>query len=283
MSISGRRVELQPAYILHQRAYRDTSVLLELFTPEYGRVGLVARGARGSRARWRGLLQPFQPLLVSWILRGELGTLTVAEASGGALMLAAARIASGFYLNEILLRLLARHDPHLELFGWYDATLRGLARLSHPSSIAGVDLHATNGGKKGGQVEASTDLAELEILLRRFELRLLEVLGYRLVLDRDVNSGRAVEAGRQYVYHIEHGPVQRADADGVVEAGPCLSGDTLRALQVDNLSAASTRVEAKRLLRAVLGRYLGPKPLQSRHLLRGFAARGPTSDEENTP
>lgn len=274
MSIPGRRVELQPAYVLHQRAYRDTSVLLELFTPEYGRVGLVARGARGARARWRGLLQPFQPLLISWTLRGELGTLTAAEARGGALTLTAARIASGFYLNEILLRLLARHDPHLELFGWYDSTLRGLARLSRPPSTVSIDLPTMNSGEKEGeksrQTEADTGPIGLETLLRRFELRLLEALGYGLVLDRDMRSGQAVEVGRQYIYHLERGPVGLTDGDEVVESGGILlSGDTLLALQADDLSAGGARVEAKRLLRAVLGHYLGPKPLQSRHLLRG--------------
>ncbi len=108
--------QLHPGYILHQRAYRDTSLLLEVFTREHGRFGLVARGARGPKSRIRGLLQPFQPLLLSWSGRGELGTLSGVEAaveSGrGVSRLTGAALYSGFYLNELLLRLLPRQDSH---------------------------------------------------------------------------------------------------------------------------------------------------------------------------
>ncbi|HEC18091.1 MAG TPA: DNA repair protein RecO [Gammaproteobacteria bacterium] len=249
------RVLLQPAYVLHQRAYRDTSAIIELFTPEHGRIGVVAKGVRGAKPRWRGLLQSFQPLLVSFNLRGELGLLTAAEAQGGALTLQPRLLASGFYLNEILLRLLQRHDAQLELFDGYDSALRELAQL------------------RDDQPQC------LENILRRFELRLLAALGYGLVLDHDVQSGMAVQAAADYVYFLEHGPVRVDDAAGQISAhglggqqaaqtGIRVSGDTLLALQADRLNSAEQRREAKQLLRAALGQHLGPKPLQSRQLLR---------------
>jgi DNA repair protein RecO (recombination protein O) len=253
--MTNSRVALQPAYVLHQRAYRDTSSLLELLTPEHGRIGLVARGSRGAKPRWRGLLQPFQPLLVSWTLRGELGTLTEAEAKGAALTLAPAFLASGFYLNEVLLRLLHRHEPQLALFGWYDMALRGLADLSP-------------------QEEASPQA--LEILLRRFEIQLLTELGYGLVFDHDVESGAPIAADGDYRYQLERGPVRVDAAQREEEAeflGPLVSGATLLALQQHDLSAAQTRQQAKRLLRGVLAHYLGPKPLHSRQLMQNMNAR----------
>jgi DNA repair protein RecO (recombination protein O) len=226
-----------------------------LFTPEHGRIGLVARGSRGAKPRWRGLLQPFQPLLVSWSLRGELGTLTEAEAKGAALTLAPAYLASGFYLNEILLRLLHRHEPQLSLFGCYDIALRGLAELPPQRENA---------------------MPELEVLLRRFELQLLTELGYGLVLDHDVETGTPIAADSDYHYQLERGPVQADAAQREEEGGnlgPRVTGATLLALQQQDLSAPQTRQQAKRLLRGVLAHYLGPKPLHSRQLMQNMNPR----------
>ena len=251
------RVLLQPAYVLHQRAYRDTSAILELFTPEQGRVGVIAKGVRGNKPRWRGLLQNFQPLLVSFNQRGELGLLTEAEAQGVALSINPYLIASGFYLNEILLRLLQRHDAQLELFGWYDTALRELAALSMVDNAQ----------------------AKLEIILRRFEIRLLATLGYGLVLDHDVHSAIPVQEEQEYIYFLEQGPVLLVDDSNLTEnpennerhMGIKISGRTLLALQENDLSTAVIRRQAKQLLRAMLGHYLGPKPLQSRQLLQQSA------------
>ncbi|MBN4079073.1 DNA repair protein RecO [Beggiatoa alba] len=243
-----QRVVLQPAYILHQHAYRDSSAIIELLTPEQGRVGVVAKGVRGKKPRWPGLLQSFQPLLVSFNLRAELGLLTAAEAQGAALTISPGIIASGFYLNEILMRLLQRHDAQLELFGCYDAALRSLSALS-----AGGDERQT-----------------LEITLRRFEMRLLSALGYGLVLDHEVHSAASVQAERQYIYHMEQGPVLD-DGRNEEPSGVQISGQTLLAMQADDLSTDMARREAKRLLRAVLGQYLGPKPLASRQLMQQSA------------
>ncbi len=252
--MTNLRVLLQPAYVLHQRAYRDTSAIIELFTPEQGRVGVVAKGVRGSKPRWRGLLQNFQPLLVSFSQRGELGLLTEAEAQGVALTIPPGLIASGFYLNEILMRLLERHDAHLELFGWYDTALRELAGLH----------------------DAEDTQMALEISLRRFELRLLTALGYGLVLDHDVHSSAPVQAEKEYIYFIEQGPVMCTEAsvpgqNGDAQAGIKISGHTLLALAENEFPTTTIRRQAKHLLRAMLGHYLGSKPLQSRQLLQQSA------------
>lgn len=144
------RVQLEPAYVLSVRPYRETSALVEAFTAVHGRIGLVARGARGSRSKLRGVLQPFRQLLLSWTERGELGTLTGAEAVPTPVTLAGDAVFSGWYLNELLLRLLPRRDPHAALFASYAQAL------------------AAQGG------------AAAQAALRVFEKRLLTELGYGL-------------------------------------------------------------------------------------------------------
>ena len=155
-----RRVQLEPAHLLSVRAYRETSALLEAFTPDHGRLGLVARGVRGPKSKLRGLLQPFQPLLLSWSEQGELGTLGGAEAGGPAVGLAGEAVFSGWYLNELLLRLLPRRDAHPALYEAYARTLTALA--------------AGEGAR----------------CLRVFELHLLSGLGYGLELPEDVTPDR---------------------------------------------------------------------------------------------
>ena len=150
------RVELEPAYILHTRAYRETSLILEVFTHGYGRTGLVARGARRPKSPFRGILNSFQPLRLSWSGRGELPTLAQAEQGGQSSQLRGDAVLAGFYVHELLLKLLQRHDPHPQLFGHY-ATL--LANLADGQSV--------------------------EKLLRIFELELLREIGYALSLDSD--------------------------------------------------------------------------------------------------
>jgi DNA repair protein RecO (recombination protein O) len=164
-----KRIQLQPAYVLSARAYRDTSLLLEVFTADHGRVGLVARGARALKSRLRGLLQPFQPLLLSWSDRGDLGTLSGAESGGRGRPLRGEAIFSGWYLNELMLRLLQRRDPHPALFGQYAAALAAL-------------------GDRGATAA-----------LRTFEKSLLAELGYGLQLPDDLAGDR------WYAYEPESG------------------------------------------------------------------------------
>lgn len=234
------RITLQPAYILHARPYRDTSALLEVFTREYGRLGLVARGARGAKSKLRGVLQPFRPVLLSWLGRGDLGTLTDAEAHGTSLTLGGRALLSGYYLNELVQRLTHRHDPHPVLFDAYQETLPCL-----------------------------NDEPQMERVLRLFEKRLLQELGYGLVLDHDVESGAPLAAEAVYHYHLERGPVlTRTEAP----RGLLLHGSSLLSLAQDELHDESSLRECKRLMRAVLALYLGDKPLMSRELFRGMTA-----------
>lgn len=233
------RLQLQPGYILHQRAYRDTSLLLEVFTAEQGRFGLVARGARGPKSRNRGLLQLFQPLLLSWTGRSELGTLTGVEANGCPPRLTGAVLYSGFYLNELVMRLLQRLDPHPELFKAYADTLQGLQ-------------HA------------------MERPLRLFERRLLEALGYGLLLDHAADTGEPIEANRLYRYELETGPVA---VDTAAPQGLCLQGSSLLSLAADQLQDAQSLSDCKRLMRAALGLYLGERKLKTREVFASIAAR----------
>lgn len=239
--MNRERVRLQPAYILHHHPYRNSSRLLEVFTRDHGRFGMVARGVGSRRSRLQGRLQPFRPLLLSWSGRGELMTLTAAESDGLPLPLSGAALLGGFYLNELLLRLTGRHLPTPDLFALYHETL---CRLGE----GGLD----------------------EGVLRSFECRLLEELGYRMVLDHDVESGAPIQPDRCYCYHIEKGPVEVAE-DGGGELR--LSGSTLLALARGRFPDAASLREARRLMRRVLAFYLGDKPLRSRQLFRALEKR----------
>ncbi len=235
----SQRVSLESAYVLHQRPYQDSGLLLEVFSPNYGRVGLVARGVRKAKGRWQSLLQPFVPLLLSWSGRGELGTLVDAEMSGAAQPLKGALLLSGFYINELLTRLLHRHDPHPELFEYYQALLLQLSLLGEGS---------------GGQ-------QSLQQRLRLFEKQLLEELGYALVLGHDVVTGAIIEADANYSYRLGAGPV------AVTHDLLVIRGRSLLALAAGNLVDVDVLRDAKRLLRAALDQQLGGRPLHSRQLM----------------
>jgi DNA repair protein RecO (recombination protein O) len=233
---SVSRAQLVPAYVLHQRPYRESSALVEAFTESQGRVGLVARGIRTAKSRQRGELQPFRPLRLSWQGRGELGTLTGVEADGPAGRLAGNALYSAFYINELLLRLLARHDPHPHLYRLYGASLQLL--------------------------EQHTDI---EPVLRQFEKRLLEEIGYGLLLDTDAASGEPVQEDRCYDYHLESGPVA---VSGGQAGGFVFRGSSLLAIAAGRLDSDDVLLDAKRLMRSALNLYLGGKPLKSRELFR---------------
>jgi DNA repair protein RecO (recombination protein O) len=237
-SQSLHRVALQPAYLLHHRPYRDTSRILELFTRDYGRITVFARGARGgkkSAASLTAVLQPFHRVLVSWSGRGEAGQLNAAEFDGGYCELPAARMMSGYYLNELLLRLFERHDAHAEVFDLYDTALNRLKSPQHD--------------------EAS--------VLRQFEKRLLDSLGYGLALSHDID-GQPIEPQRIYRYRIEQGASR---VDGVADAPLTMLGRSLLALAADEFSDIAVRTDARHLLRAALDRYLEGRGLRSREVL----------------
>jgi DNA repair protein RecO (recombination protein O) len=235
---ASRRVQLQPAFLLHHRPYRDTSRILELFTRDYGRVTVFARGARGgkkSAGALTSVLQPFHRMLISWSGRGEAGQLTAAEFDGEYRELPAARMLSGYYLNELLLRLFERHDAHGEVFELYDDTLKQLQSLQYDESAA----------------------------LRIFEKRLLHSLGYGLSLEHDI-VGNAVEAHCVYRYRVEEGASR---IDGIADAPLSFPGTSLLALSAERLDTAAARTDARKLLRAALDRYLAGRELRSREVL----------------
>ncbi len=260
------RVSLQPAYVLHHRPYRDSSLLLEIFTPDHGRVGLVARGARSPKSRLYGVLQPFQPLLISWVGRGELATLSGAEANGPPQRLQGKSVISGFYINELLLRLLHRHDPHAALFDGYARTLPLLAQAVAPGVVPPATLSLPWLAVAPGVLPPATLslpwLAE-QRALRIFEKHLLKEIGYALVLGHEVENGAPIEPDQRYTYRLEQGPV-RLDGAG---HGIALHGASLLSLMNEQLSDEQSLREVKSLMRAALALYLGDKPLQSRALL----------------
>lgn len=262
-----QRVNLQPAYLLHQRAYRDTSVILDVLTPEFGRVALVAKGVRQEKSKLKGVLRLFQPLVLSWTARGEMGTLTGAEAQGRALQLQPDVLPCGFYLNELLQKLLHQHDPHIELFSHYDETQRQLAAIPAVAD----DPHLTADRNK-----------TVQAYLRHFEVSLLQTLGYALLMDRDFQSHDAIVAEQDYLYRIDAGPY-RSSNHTESESDVNVSGATLLALAARTLSPASDDVtfrQAKRLMRVVLDHYLGHKPLHSRQLMTG-RSKMPASQDSN--
>lgn len=233
------RVDLHPAFVIHRRPYRETSLVLEVFSSRQGRVAVVAKGAHRPRSGWRGVLQPFQGLLLAWSGRGELGTLTHAEQAGFNSPLSGSGILSGFYVNELLLRFLARGDPHPQL---YDAYAQALAGLAGPSAD--------------------------EPVLRVFEKRLLAEIGYGLVLDRDNECGYPIEDGRDYYYQVDKGPWRVAPAR---IATARINGGAMIALGNEALTEPQHLRETKALMRFVLSHYLGGRPLMSRELFRGGA------------
>lgn len=229
-------VQLQRGFILHTRPYGETSLLLEGFSAEFGRVGLLAKGARRAKSRWRGLLQPFRLLLLSCLKRRELGLITGVEPDMPFPSLRGRAVLSGLYLNELLLRLLQRDDPQPQLFEHYLTAVRDLAEQPHEEPI-----------------------------LRVFEKHLLDVIGYGLTLDRDVQRGRRINPNAHYYYRLDHGPVLEP-AFGPTEVP--IGGRTLLALAQGHVSGTTELLEAKRLLRLALQRQLGKKPLVSRTLFR---------------
>lgn len=238
------RVAQASGFVLHQRDYSESSLLLEVYTRAHGRLGLIAKGARRPSSRLRGVLKPFQGLLLSFSGRGDLLLLTAAEPDGLASPLGGEALYCGFYLNELLMRLLHRHDPHESLYDRYRAALEGLSAGSANEAI-----------------------------LRVFEKHLLGEIGYGLVLERDIDH-RPIDPAGFYDYVADRGPVPirhpelRARLDGVR-----VSGATLRALAEERFEDPATLREAKALMRELLAVRLGDRPLHSRRLFQSLPSR----------
>jgi DNA repair protein RecO (recombination protein O) len=236
------RVDQQPGFVLHARAWRETSLLLEVLSRDHGRVGLVARGVRGARTRTpRALLQPLVPLSLSWNGQGELATLTAVEAAGGELVFAGEALLCGLYLNELVARMLPRNDAHPEIFAAYATTLGRLERGKAPS------WH-----------------------LRRFERDLLADLGYGMVLEREAETDAPVDPERDYAYRFDTGPVPwRGASDGLK-----LRGAALLALAADCEPPAEDLAALRRLMRALIAHHLDGAGLRAWSLFSDAQVRG---------
>lgn len=226
------RISLQPAFVLHRRAYRETSLLLDVLTESYGRISLIARGVRSQRSQLRSLLQPFVPLLVSWQGSSDLMLLNSVEGNGAAYPLRGDCLFSGFYLNELLVRVLQKQDPHPQLYTIYRHTLL---------ELQGAEL--------------------VQQALRLFEKKLLEELGYGLQLSRDFFTGDAILPERVYRFFPEQG-FKQVDPD--VCDRMQFRGKSLLAFASEQLKDEESLRDAKRLMRIALTALLGVGDLQSR-------------------
>jgi DNA repair protein RecO (recombination protein O) len=227
------RVDLQAAYILHARPYRDTSLLVDVLTPDFGRMTCVARGVRKTKTPKRNLLNPFNRLLVSWQGKTDMKLLTSFESDNHNLFLRATHLYSGFYINELLVRLLPESDSHHGLFFDYEKTLDALAQEQ-----------------------------DIEPLLRQFEFRLLNELGYGINLIQDARSGEAIQPLCFYEWQYQEGFFMSSTKDQTW----VLKGEWLLAIAEGNYADPQVRVAAKQLMRRLLKPLLGWKPLQSRDL-----------------
>ena len=229
-----RRVQQQPAFILHHRPFRDSSQILDVISRDHGKLSLVARGSRGAHARLRGVLRPFMPLAMSWVIKTDLGTLTGAEVHGEPLSLTGDALLSGYYVNELLLHFLHRHDPQPELFDMYGHTIQALAAAEHVAPC-----------------------------LRQFEIAFLSQIGYALNLEYDSGSQSSLDPQQHYEYRIEQGPVPVARTDGPL----VFTGAMLVAIGQQKFDDSDVLRSASRLLREVITFHLGGKELKSRKVL----------------
>ena len=230
----GTKVAGQPAFVLHSYPYKETSLIIDLFTRDFGRVALIAKGAKRPHSQLRGVLQTFQPLSSSWVGKSELRTLTDAEWVGGMLPLEKTALLCGFYLNELLVKLLARDDAHPALFDHYVATLNQLAH-NEPAPI----------------------------VLRKFERALLKETGVSADLSRCTTTRGPVRADVVYVVDPERGPRPERASD----QSPRVAGKTLLDMEREDYQDAATQSQSKQLMRFLLAHHLGGAPLNTRQIL----------------
>ncbi|MEI8208165.1 MAG: DNA repair protein RecO [Methylococcales bacterium] len=223
-------VYLQPAFILKQRQYRETSLIIDVLTQDFGRVPVLAKGVRKVKSKTAGLLQPFNLLTLSYFSKAELKILTAVEVIDSHPKLQGIALYCGFYINELVSCFLHQHDPHPEVFMCYKNCIENL-------------LDTTN----------------VEATLRIFELDLMEAVGYGLQLDYDLYHNKAISPLAHYHFDIEQGPIEATD--GIV------SGKTLLAMKSRNLIDSKILYETKILMRQVISTFLNGKPLKSRTVL----------------
>jgi len=234
--VRDNRVLGQPGFVLHSYPYKETSLIIDMFTRDHGRIGLVAKGAKRPFSKLRGVLQTFQPLSLSWSGKTELRTLIDAEWVGGMLPLERSALLCGFYLNELLVKLLARDDRHPALFDHYVSTLNQLAH-GEPA----------------------------QIVLRKFERALLKETGVAADLSRCTTTRSRVELDVDYVVDPEKGA--RIADRGQGEVWPIVSGKTLLDMEREDYADPVTQGQSKQLMRFLLAHHLNGQPLNTRQIL----------------
>ena len=232
-----KTLTLEPAIVLHTRAFKETSLIVEILSKEFGRIAFTAKGARRPRSSLRGMLLPFQSLQATWSGRQELKTLHNIEWSNAFLTIEGDALVCGFYLNELIMRLVPKDDPYPKLYDFYNNTIQEL-----------------------------TSNKFLSVTLRRFELRLLQELGYQVPLNKDIHGG-IIDPDKKYFYQVESGPsFNRTFNDQIPVAGK-----TLLDMAADNYEDIKTERQSKQLMRYLINHYIGDKPLHSKQL---FMANG---------
>ncbi len=247
-------------FVLHTLAWRETSLIIEVFTRDYGRLGMVARGARRPRSALRGLLQPFQPLELRWSGKAELRNLISAEWKGGLAPPTGDALMAGFYLNELLVRLLPREDAHPQLFDTYAQTLMALSATSQADPAKASSLIQQEGA---------------EPILRSFECALLREMGYAPTFDRESATGKPIDPKAWYRVSSQTGITPFIDEPRGEEAD-VFSGSVLLALASEGAAELASSfmrdgqvaLQCKRLLRQLLAHHLGEGELQSREVVR---------------
>jgi len=232
--VRDTRVTGQPGFVLHSYPYKETSLIVDVFTRDFGRIGVVAKGAKRPLSKLRGVLQTFQPLSLSFSGKSELRTLIDAEWVGGMLPLEKTALLCGFYLNELLVKLLARDDKHPALFDHYVSTLNQLAH-GEPAPI----------------------------VLRKFERALLKETGVAADLGRCTTTRARVEADGDYVVDPEKGARLAVAGD----VWPVVAGRTLLDMEVEDYSDPATQSQSKQLMRFLLAHHLNGAPLNTRQIL----------------
>ena len=266
--MSAAATPVDRAYVLHSYPYSETSLVLQAWTEKHGRMALMAKGAKRPRSATRSLLVPFQPLAITWFGRGEMKTLKTAESAGPALPLAGSSLLSAFYLNELILKLTHRDDPHEGLFEAYDAAVSALRAIARPVALVAAEPGAAPASR------SRETHALVEPVLRRFELAMLKELGFAVELARDAASGAAIDPQREYWYVVEKGPVPCDGPQPARHDAVKLSGLTLAHLERGCFDDSRTAPEAKQLMRLLIHHCLNGQELATRALVRDVARLG---------
>jgi len=241
--MTEQAVYLQPAFILQRHNYRETSLIIEALTRDFGRISLLAKGVRTARSKNLGLLQPFSSLAISYIGKGDLKILTGVEILASSIELKGLLVYCGFYINELVSCFLHKYDPHPEVFNGYSECLISLSSAV-PDFADGLQ---------------SPDSLKIEAALRIFELGLMENVGYGLNLEHEFPNAKPIDPQKKYQFNIESGPIEAIDG--------CFSGLTLQALRSRQLNDSQVLAEAKILMRKIIDVHLQGKQLKSRTVI----------------